>query len=163
MAYDPRDNVLYSAVKGHGAWRNGIPWKLDTQKESSGESLTWIMDRDQKDHSRQSELLQIIKDKAQQRGLDGPGFYTEGGAILNACWTVENHPAIYFKLPKTMEGGGCFWDFASTVCIVKEAGGWVSDYNGRELNLNKKETIYMNREGVLFASSEALAKDFIGL
>ena len=163
VVYDPRDEVLYSAVKGLGAWRNVKSWKLDSTEYSPGDSLTWIMDRDQKDHPRQSELMQLIADKAQNSGIGGPCFHTEGGAVLNACWTLENHPAVYFKLPKTIEGGGCFWDFAATACIVKEAGGWVSDYSGIELNLNKRETIYMNREGVLFASSEKLAKDFMGL
>jgi fructose-1,6-bisphosphatase/inositol monophosphatase family enzyme len=163
VAYDPRDEVLYSAVKGLGAFRNGKPWKLAPHKEKAADSLTWIMDRDQKDHPRQKELIQLILDKSRERGLSGPAFHTEGGAVLNACWTLENHPAVYFKLPKTIQGGGCIWDFAASVCIVKEAGGWVSDYEGKELNLNNKETLYMNREGVLFASSEELAKDFLGL
>ncbi|MDC7233124.1 MAG: hypothetical protein PQJ58_07815, partial [Spirochaetales bacterium] len=167
VVYDPREDVLYTAVTGLGAWRNSRPWSLrnrqEKKQENKKDTLTWIMDRDQKNHSRQNELTDLITEKARHQGLAGPASFTEGGAVLNACWTLENHPALYFKVPKDREGGGCFWDFAATVCIVQEAGGWVSDYNGNKLNLNKADTIYMNREGVLFASSPELAQHFLGL
>ena len=79
------------------------------------------------------------------------------GAVKNACAVLLNPYACYLKYPKKSAGGGCLWDFAATACIVKEAGGWVSDIYGNALDLNRFESLFMNHKGVVFCSSEALA------
>ena len=162
VVYDPRSDILYSAVRGEGAFRNGSPWRVkDTVPE--GACLTWIMDRDQKSHPRFDDILKKLGLKAEALGLSEPCWYAGGGAVLNALWALEQHPALYFKIPKEQEGGGCFWDFAATACIVSEAGGVVSDYRGEALELNREDSFYMNAKGALYVSSPALAEELTEL
>jgi len=44
---------------------------------------------------------------------------------------------------------------------VKEAGGWVSDFSGQPLALNSTGSTFMNQRGVLFASSDEVARSII--
>ena len=86
-----------------------------------------------------------------------------GGAVLNACYVLENPPAIYFKPSKPELGGGCFWDFAATACLFHEAGAHVSDFTGKPLELNRAEGFFMNHCGVCYASNSELAEALMAL
>jgi len=165
VVYDPLTGTLYSAVAGEGAFRNGESWKLSPPAGSDDAALTWILDRDQVPLPCYKDILRVMEREAQRMGLKGLTLVNNGGAVLNACWAMENPPALYFKIPKKQKGGGCFWDFAATACIVKEAGGLVSDFSSGTLNLNHPN-FYMNGPGVLFLTSpdlEKLAEQIRGL
>lgn len=84
-----------------------------------------------------------------------------GGAVMNACWVLENTPACFYKNPKSQNGGGCLWDYAATACLFETLGAWVSDIYGKPLELNRKDSTYMNHKGVLYASSRGVAKCFL--
>lgn len=84
-----------------------------------------------------------------------------GGAVMNACWVLEKSPAYFNALPKSQLGGGCLWDYSATACIFHEIGAWVSDMSGNPLDLNSKESHYMNQKGVLFASHQTIARQII--
>jgi fructose-1,6-bisphosphatase/inositol monophosphatase family enzyme len=84
-----------------------------------------------------------------------------GGAVINACWVLEKEPACFYKEPKVEKGGGCLWDYAATACLFEEIGAWVSDIYGNPLDLNNKDSVFMNRNGVLYATSRKIAKQFI--
>jgi len=156
VVYDPLSSTLYSGIKGQGAFRNRIPWYISSENViKTGKSLTWVTDRDQEDLPFYTKLTASLEAEALKAGLKGLDMIHQGGAVLNACWCMENSPALYFKIPKTQKGGGCFWDFAATACLVEEAGGVVVDFSGNPLNLNA-ESPYMNEKGVLFLSSPGL-------
>ncbi|MFK8031261.1 MAG: 3'(2'),5'-bisphosphate nucleotidase CysQ [Gammaproteobacteria bacterium] len=78
------------------------------------------------------------------------------GAVLNACWVLEQAPAYFMKKPKLKEGGGCLWDYAATACLFEEIGGFACDSHGNSLDLNSRDSLYMNRKGVLFASHKEI-------
>ncbi len=84
-----------------------------------------------------------------------------GGAVMNACWVLENASAYYKKNPKIYNGGGCLWDYAATAVIFNELGAWVSDASGKPLDLNRKDSVYMNHSGVIFASNKEIAKKIV--
>ncbi len=84
-----------------------------------------------------------------------------GGAVMNACWVLESAPSCFYKNPKSQNGGGCVWDYAASACLFETLGAWVSDIYGHPLELNRKEAPYMNHKGVLFASNENVAKNFM--
>jgi 3'-phosphoadenosine 5'-phosphosulfate (PAPS) 3'-phosphatase len=79
-----------------------------------------------------------------------------GGAVMNGLSTIELAPAIYYKQPKTALGGGSLWDFAASSVIQSEAGGFNSDYHQNQLDLNRKDSTFMNHKGVIFGSSKEL-------
>ena len=76
---------------------------------------------------------------------------------MNAMHALENRPGCHLKLPKPEEGGGSLWDYAATACIYEEAGAWATDVFGQPLELNRKESTFMNHRGVLYASNSELA------
>ena len=71
---------------------------------------------------------------------------------------LDEAPACYVKLPKVKVGGGSLWDYAATACLYAEAGAHVSDIYGAPLDLNRKDSSFMNHRGVLFCSDPLLAE-----
>jgi len=80
------------------------------------------------------------------------------GAVVNALLVLENAPACYIKLPKPEQGGGALWDFSATACISHAVNAWASDMHGLPLQLNQRDSYYMNKKGVMFASDTRLAE-----
>lgn len=138
VVYDNSAQALYWSVKNGGAYKDGKRFYLTSQRSK----LTYLID-----HSFKKENKKLHKDVE---------IHTPGGAVMNAIYTIEKAPAVYIKRPKQEDGGGSLWDFAATSLIQAEAGGYNSDYNRRPLNLNKKNTTFMNENGVIFASSKDL-------
>ena len=83
----------------------------------------------------------------------------DGGSVLNACWVLENAPAYFVKRPKVQEGGGCLWDYAATACLFEEVGAMVSDSHGNSLDLNSRDSVFMNHIGVLYASHPEISEE----
>jgi fructose-1,6-bisphosphatase/inositol monophosphatase family enzyme len=151
VVYDPVTQTLYHAVRGQGAFKNGDPWNPDLSDTAS--TLTVFTDRSE------SELPSFA------RHADGLGakWGTYGGAVMNAIWCLEHPPALYFKFPKSGNGGGCFWDFAAIACIFHELGAAATDISGAPLNLNRDDSIYLSHCGVLFATHAEIAERFLKL
>jgi 3'(2'), 5'-bisphosphate nucleotidase/myo-inositol-1(or 4)-monophosphatase len=158
IVYDPYNEVLYSAIKGQGALRNNAPFKVKSEK---GQPLTLITDRSFLTHPYYDDIMEQVNALAASQGCAGVQTITQAGAALNACWIAEKAPSLYFKYPKKALGGGSMWDFAAAACIASEAGAFVSNIYGEALDLNRKDSAFMNHEGVLFASSAQLAQAII--
>jgi 3'(2'), 5'-bisphosphate nucleotidase/myo-inositol-1(or 4)-monophosphatase len=166
VVYDPVTHTLYSAVKGQGVMRNGEPWSvasISEQKSMTGKPLTLVYERGLFDQPNYPRLHEALKSIASQHGFAGLQTLEKQGAVLNACWVLENPPAVFFKFPKAEEGGGSLWDFAATVAIFHELGAIASDVFGQPLELNRSDSTFMNHRGVLFASDQSLASETQGL
>lgn len=87
--------------------------------------------------------------------------FQSAGAVINALSVLENPPAFFCKPQKPEESGGCLWDYAATACLFQEAGAWVSGMDGRPLDLNRKDSVYLNHQGVLYASNAEIAKHLL--
>lgn len=148
VVYNPVDNSLYYAQKGKGAFKNNKAFC----SKSSGYALSVIVDRSLYNSTK---FISSV-DNFRKRGYEIQDVVHSGGAVMNAIWVVEKDLACYFKLPKPSDGGGCLWDFAATSVIVKESGAFCSDIYGDQLDLNSSESIFMNRKGVCYCSSQEL-------
>jgi fructose-1,6-bisphosphatase/inositol monophosphatase family enzyme len=153
VVYDSVEERLYTAVKGQGAYRNGRPWLLPSVETLKGRALTLICDRSLTQHERYPAIIKQAEERAVEQGLLGLNIINQGGAVMNACWVIEQAPALYFKPPKPQEGGGSLWDFAATACLFNELGASVSDIYGQPLDLNRVDSTFMNHRGVIFGSS----------
>ncbi|NQU52002.1 MAG: inositol monophosphatase [Bacteroidetes bacterium] len=162
VVYDPTTNLLYHAIKGQGAFKNEMPWKPELYL-SGKSTFTLHIDRTFVTHKLYDRFMDEIKLIANTFGITTLKIQKQAGAVLNACWVVEEAPSCYFKLPKPQIGGGSLWDFAATNCIVSEAGGFASDFYGAPINLNRAESTFMNHKGVLFASNIELQEKIIAL
>ncbi len=149
VIYNPVDSTLYHAIKGQGAFRNKQPWLLHAKQKS----FTFICDRS------------FLKQEAAPKTIDKLQAYfgadmqiiSHGGAAMNAMWVLENLPAAYSKFPKKEDGGGSLWDYAASACIFHELGAAAHNYNGQQLDLNRKGATFMNHEGIFYCSSLQLA------
>jgi fructose-1,6-bisphosphatase/inositol monophosphatase family enzyme len=162
VVYDPVGKNLYSAVIGKGVTKNGESWcagksgqilhKENDTKEQVDSLLTICSDNSFKRGVRFNEIEKQLVSIAKELGFTGIKFDVSGGAVMNAIWCLENGQAIYFKQPKSADGGGCVWDFAATVLIFKELGNYASDYYGGAIDFNPKGSTFMNQKGICFAT-----------
>jgi fructose-1,6-bisphosphatase/inositol monophosphatase family enzyme len=162
VVFDPVTQTLYHAIKGQGAFLNNSPWRPDFLMNNKT-AFTLNIDRSFVNHKMYEQTIAEIKNIIQSFGLTELKMQKQAGAVLNACWVLENAPGCYFKFPKPRAGGGSLWDFAATACIIKEAGAFVSDCYGELLELNRSESSFMNHKGVLFASNKEIQNEILKL
>jgi 3'-phosphoadenosine 5'-phosphosulfate (PAPS) 3'-phosphatase len=168
VVYDPSTHTLFSSTKGAGVFKNGAAFALTKSNQENSHKLN--------SHKLNSHKLTIFTEPSL---IEHPSFTSirsalsqtdislswneielkqGGGAVINACKVLENHPAVYFKLPKASEGGGSSWDFAATSAIFSELGLVVTDVFGKPLQLNKRGNTFMNHCGVVYASDHYIAE-----
>ncbi len=157
VIYDPFSDVLYHAIKGQGAFRNEKEWSPEFKGHTENSQLNFVTDRSFMEHPFYQKVLSLLSKIAKDNKYDGLESHFYGGAAMDACMVLELAPAVFFKLPKAEDGGGCIWDYAASSCIFNEVGAHVSDIYGEALDLNNPETLFMNQKGVLFASEKHLA------
>jgi len=158
VVFDPVEQVMYHAVSGVGAFRNGEPFRVDGNADRSGRPLWLISDGGFQHHPLIGEIMAELESIASQLGCDGVASQFQGGAAMCACWVMERAPACYFYFPKSADGGGSLWDYAATACIAQEAGAIVSDSFGNPLDLNRADSTYMNHRGMIYATDMELAQ-----
>ena len=163
MIYDPASATLYRAAKGQGAYVNSEPWACKAPHTPCSVPLTFVCDRSMLEHSQYDHILSSLEEISAGFGYSGVRVISQGGAAMNACWVLENAPACYFKLPKEKSGGGSLWDYAAAACIFNEIGAPASDVYGDVLDLNRRDSTFMNHRGVLFASDTNSAESVLAL
>lgn len=148
VVFDPSTDTLYHASKGNGAYKNGRPWEI----KPSNDHLTYVTDRKLKDTPRVAEIEDLLNEKVEKLSLNGVKEMAGAGSVLNGIRVLENGPACMLKFPKKEKGGGSIWDFAATACIYQELGLPATNFEGGPLDLNRKDSTFMNHEGVFYAN-----------
>lgn len=148
VVFDPCTDTLYHAIRGNGAFKNGMPWEI---KPANGH-LTYVTDRKLKDTPRAAEIKNLLAEQAAQLNVSGIQEMDGAGSVMNAIRVLENGPACMLKFPKKETGGGSIWDFAATACIFRELGLPATNFAGGKLDLNKKDGTFMNHQGVFYAN-----------
>ncbi len=167
VVYDPVNQTLYHAIDGQGSYRNFAPFAQDdsqtdiSQTKRTSTPLMAYADSSFKTHANYELAVSALERCAHTLGSDGVAYIYGSGAVKNACQVLESTAACYLKLPKKEDGGGSIWDYAATACIAHEAGGWASNIHGNPLALNRRDSTFMNHEGVLFASNNQIARCLI--
>ena len=149
VTHDPITGDFYQAIRGHGH-------QFAETDEQEGEKLVCFFDQSMNFHPNYETILMHLKDVAKNRQLSGIDVRYGRGSVLNACHVAQLRHAVYFKMPKREPGGGSFWDFAATACLFAEAGLSATDVFGGPLLFDDQETTFMNRRGVIYASSKGL-------
>lgn len=148
VVYDPSRDILYHAIAGEDAFKNGKPW----QTGAAQNHLTYVSDHPLEKSVGRELIQRIIDQKTEELNVKEIKIVSGGGLVINAMRTAENHPAFMLKVPKEAEGGGSIWDYAASVCICQELGMSVSNFEGERLNLNPEGGTFMNRQGMVFSS-----------
>ncbi|MEM7603217.1 MAG: inositol monophosphatase family protein [Verrucomicrobiota bacterium] len=154
VIWDVVADVPYHVLRGNVAFRGEEAIEAaSTGSSSSSSSLRWFMDRSMVGQSNYNDWHAALIEAAGATGLDGVEVIDHAGAALNASWSTLNDHAVYFKCPKKEDGGGSVWDFAASACLYESLGLPVSDMFGHPLDLNPEGSTFMNRGGVVYASS----------
>jgi fructose-1,6-bisphosphatase/inositol monophosphatase family enzyme len=155
VVYDSKNNSLYSAIKNCGAFKNGKPLRVPAYFREA-KNVTLLFDQSYLHYPTYEEQIKDIERKIKEKGHTSLRHHHLGGAVMNGITTIEMAPALYFKFPKKADGGGSLWDFAASSVIQSEAGGLNSDYFRKPLDLNRKNSTFMNHCGVIYVSHELM-------
>ncbi len=148
VVFDPSTDTLYHAIKGAGAYKDNSRWEI----RQDNQHLTYVTDRKLEGTPHKDKIEKLLKEKVAQFGLKGIQEIDGAGAVLNGIRVLENGPACMVKLPKKQKGGGSIWDFAATACIFQELELPATNYEGGRLDLNRKDSTFMNDQGVFYAN-----------
>jgi fructose-1,6-bisphosphatase/inositol monophosphatase family enzyme len=148
VVFDPSTNTIYYAIKGNGAYKNDHPWEI----KPTNNHLTYITDKKLNDTPHSDKIKELLNQKVAQLSLNGVKEIDGSGSVLNAIFVLENGLACMLKFPKKENGGGSIWDFAATACIYHELGLPATNFEGGQLDLNRKNSTFMNHQGVFYAN-----------
>lgn len=148
VVYDPTTDNLYHATKENGVFKNGSPWKI----QHKNDYLTYVTDKKLEDTPRLKELESLIESYVVEHGLTEFKVISGGASVMNGIWVLENGPACMIKFPKKETGGGSIWDFAATACIFQEMGLTATNFEGKNLDLNRKDGTFMNHQGIFYSN-----------
>ncbi|MFZ5597510.1 MAG: inositol monophosphatase family protein [Bacillota bacterium] len=130
VTYDPFREELFTAERGRGAYLNGKSISVDKKRSVVAESLfaTGFPSSD----SFKEEMWRADFKKMFFKSVDVRAF---GSAALELAYIACGRLTGYWEVSLRP------WDIAAGMLLVKEAGGRISDPNGRELILGNYNSI----------------------
>jgi myo-inositol-1(or 4)-monophosphatase len=134
VVYDVMQNIFYSAEKGGGAFANGKKIKVSNNDNLGlGVLVTGfpynIADNPDKAFQRFETLTR--KARAVRRlGSAAIDFCYVAQGVFDGFWEVSLHP----------------WDMCAGKLIVEEAGGLVTDFNGKQIDIYTPQILASNRK-----------------
>lgn len=130
--FNPMMRELFFAEKGKGAFLNETPIKVSTKSDFSRACLVTGFPYhapEGKEHPIKAFERAILKDLPVRR---------LGSAALDLCWTAAG------RFDGFWEANLSPWDIAAGYLILREAGGRITDFNGKEGSYFDKETLATN-------------------
>jgi myo-inositol-1(or 4)-monophosphatase len=131
VVHDPMRGETYVAERGGGATLNGEPIRVSDTDEPIRALLVTGFPYDRSDMGTAVELFGRLTELTQ-------GVRRLGAAALDLCCVAAGRLDAYY------EKGLHAWDVAAGSLILKEAGGRITDYRGREVDLEGREIVASN-------------------
>jgi myo-inositol-1(or 4)-monophosphatase len=132
IVYNPEHDEFFYAEKGKGAFLNGKPIKVSSQKELK-KSLLMTGFSYNLGKSMEANLVHfrnfLLASQAVRRA---------GSASLDLCYVACGRLEGFWELDLFP------WDTAAGWLIVKEAGGEVTDFSGKQFNNNSRQILATN-------------------
>jgi len=142
VVYDPTREEIFSAEQGRGAFLNGQPIQVSKTAKLAGSLLATGFPSNKRHHNPNIHFYHQIT-------LRTHGVRRAGSAALDLCYVACGRFDGFWEFNLNP------WDTAAGVMIVEEAGGRVSDYQGRYYPTDGRETMASN--GLIH---EALIQEF---
>lgn len=131
VVHDPMRGETYLAERGGGATLDGEPIRVSDTDEPIRALLVTGFPYDRADMRAAVGLFGRLTELTQ-------GVRRLGAAALDLCYVAAGRLDAYY------EKGLHAWDVAAGSLIIKEAGGRITDYRGRELDLEGREVVASN-------------------
>ncbi len=131
VVYDPMREETYVAERGGGATLDGEPIRVSDTDEPIRALLVTGFPYDRDDMQAAVELFGRLTVLTQ-------GVRRLGSAALDLCYVAAGRVDAFY------ERGLHAWDVAAGSLILEEAGGTITDYQGRKLDLEGREVVASN-------------------
>ena len=149
--FHPGRGVLFAAVRGQGATSRPLdpaarlaPPQTILMKElrSAGEGvLCESFEAAHSNHGEAAQIQKLLGIAKESVRMDSQAKY---GSVARGAGDVV------LRLPVKKEYRECIWDFAAAEVIVSEAGGTMTDAEGKSLDFSKGKRLFAN-SGVVTA------------
>ena len=143
---DSSGGSLFYAVRGGGAWvvspddlNDPKPIRVRDVSDSSQARVCESVESGHTSQSRSQQMAEIL-------GISKPPIRLDSQAKY--ATVARGEAEIYLRLPSRKGYQEKIWDHAGGVLLAQEAGGKVTDVNGRELDFTQGEELSMN-QGVI--------------
>ena len=142
IVYNPVSDDLFTAERGKGAFLNDRRLRVAARRGLSEAVVACALP-----HPSRGDVILTRNDHAavQQKVA---GLRRFGAAALDLAWVAAG------RLDAFWEHGLSPWDIAAGIALVREAGGFVTDLHGRDIELKSS--------GIL-AANEAIHADMLRL
>ena len=124
VVYAPALDLMFSAKKGGGAFKNNEKLPLKIKRDSY------------KIVASQSHMSKETSDFIENLKVDKPKEFVSMGSSLKLCLVASGEADIYPRLAPTME-----WDTAAADAIVRESGKMTYDFNTQKPLIYNKEDL----------------------
>jgi len=127
----PSQNELFYAENGKGAYLNKAMIAVSNANDFEDSIITFCHGRDQESVKRVIEAfsrLKLVNNKVRQLGA----------AALELCYVACGRTDVFLMV------GINPWDVAAGAIILKEAGGKVTDFNGKNFNMESRDILGTN-------------------
>jgi myo-inositol-1(or 4)-monophosphatase len=133
VVLDPSRNELFQAVRGRGASLNGRPLAVSAAGSIKESLLITGFPYD-----RGKTLDETLEKIGTFLRLGAMDIRRVGSAALDLCWLAAGRADGYFEYLLNA------WDFAAGVLILREAGGRVTDWDGKPIPLAASSLLASN-------------------
>jgi len=132
LIYNPVTDDLYTAEKGHGAYLNNKRLRVAARKEFGPcVFATGLPFKGRQGRARALAETEAVLDQT-------AGVRRFGAASLDMAWTAAGRIDGYWERDLNL------WDIAAGIVMVREAGGIVSDFQGRTDGLKGDDIVCAN-------------------
>ena len=133
VIYDPIKDEMFYAEKNNGAYYNNQ--RIRVSKKKKFENSLILTGGPLPAHKNKKIVLEELI-KASNK-LNSP-LRIMGSAALDMAYIASGRADAYFKRDLN------YWDIAAGIILVKESGGFISDYSGNNNFVNNKNIIASN-------------------
>lgn len=132
VIYAPQQRELYQARRGHGATRNGQPLSVSDTAELSDALLAtgFCYERNEVVDNNVAEFRELVLECRDLRRF--------GSAALDAAHVAAGHLDGYWERHLSP------WDLAAGILLIREAGGRVTDLEGGDDMLGRRQLLATN-------------------
>lgn len=136
VIYDCMRDDFYYAIKGQGAYKNGVPLmplkEVPLQEAVIGMNSSWLIPNKKVNYERMVEVIRSVR-----------GARSYGSACLELALVATQRLDAYLSLNLSP------WDYASGKIIVEELGGVALNLKSEPLDIRtKKSTILIGNKNV---------------
>ena len=132
LVYQPLTDESFWAEKGRGAWHNERRLRVSARRDLSDALIaTGIPYKGHGDIARFNRILAAVAPEV-------AGFRRFGSAALDLAWVAAGRYDGFWE--ENLEE----WDVAAGILLVREAGGFVTDFRGGDRMIERDEFLAAN-------------------